>query len=1513
MADSKSYKDISPEDVRYPGHPDGSDPGASSMPSRNDPHDPAVPSQPQSSFTPCEFVPGGVRKSETAKMLDPSDSGPDTSGSRINILSNKDIYSALSSSSAAQTGAPRQVSQAYENQMRFNLEQARIKYITKRGTDQAPEAVRNYMEQRRAFAAYMDRVKSGDFEVASETVTPPAVSQPRSEPSQQGAVFGFTPTGATGFSVANGQLGTASYRFDNPGLQAHREISPSEPLVVTPEYEATIRQQMLWATNKLSTSIGGSDGKPSVLAAEAVEIKLRTDAFLGFQKAKLEGSVVVSADAEKLAPDLQAWQNRYEAHKAFGSVDRSQIFGTTGQSKGVNPNKVTKAAVEETVANIFAQESKLKRDSLTAAYFKQAGDRLSSYNTMVMSSASRKLYQMAQSGDDNSVRTMETGRYYGAAAVGVGLAILDRRLVVRDLTVAPNSFNLQFKRYGTMAHLSNDKLSSVVTNGRRLGREQKAQIKDLSQKVKALDEKIVDMNAKVAADVKAGSAPGVTKVGNEAFMKRLTRLQEERRLLAEQLSTLKKEHTATMREVRKGSSLQKFRKKNHLHDHLRKEALGVQEPRKAMTERDRMIVAFNKESRERMVKKFGKPLVQMPEKDLVQEIKRMRQQGAGMKSRIKLLQGKGSALSQTERKLLSDLLSNHKDLNRQLSKLIGLKKVRADVRTQRNALKASLSPQASAPVKQSKDRVRKKVQGGTKLPKTAKEMDKVIADFHKKSDEKLSRKFGKDLSRMSEKSLAQEVKLMRKQGASLKSQIKLLQSKGSALSQAERKLLSDLLGKRKELNQRLSKLIGLQKARGDAKQVMNVLSAQRQRLVMSSHRFSSGLYALQSFILMPIQRGTETGTQGLMKMAQIASNRYVHIVVKAAFKSSLFLGKASLNLVASGTSFALDNAAFLAKTRIKTTANAVKTTTKKAIKTSVKHSVNAVKRGVSKATPPRIKTAVNQTALQAAKAKSKYDTVAVGIKNRAWKIKNRLANTKVGKAVSAVRRGFSNASQALQKAGALLKAIGAKAALIALGVFLVCGLIGSIAPMLAGGAGGNVIMSPEDSATDKINLAPYAKHLAKEQEEFDELIEEWMDSIDPDFDTVEVVYQTGEINNTKEILSMMAVRWKQDIDPDDNAQIYPYLTSLFHDSHKIITNREEYECGGCVEDMEWGILTDEEGYVIFDEDGDPVEGWIPYMYCPGHVFLKIDVYIYDFDQIFNLDSMGNADANFEAGAKIGNFKITHYCACEICCGPDASGITASGKPVKANHTIAVDPKVIPLGTHVIIDGREYVAEDTGSAIQGNRIDIYMASHSAALAAGVRNNVPVYSAVASGGGYEDSDDWEGWTEDNIEWCKTIYSHNWDELYDFGKYGGGVVGNPESGELVVEGDWVWPVTDTTSSSGFGWRIHPISGEKKFHNGTDIPVGTGTRVHAAGDGTVTDAGYNDSMGNYIFIDHGNGVETRYYHNDKLFVSAGDEVSAGEVISLSGNTGDSTGPHLHFEFRVNGTPIDPRVQYNL
>ena len=135
---------------------------------------------------------------------------------------------------------------------------------------------------------------------------------------------------------------------------------------------------------------------------------------------------------------------------------------------------------------------------------------------------------------------------------------------------------------------------------------------------------------------------------------------------------------------------------------------------------------------------------------------------------------------------------------------------------------------------------------------------------------------------------------------------------------------------------------------------------------------------------------------------------------------------------------------------------------------------------------------------------------------------------------------------------------------------------------------------------------------------------------------------------------------------------------------------------------------------------------------------------------------------------------------------------------------------------------------------------------------------------------------------------------------GSGGGGATWVQGTGQLAA------PVNAPITSD-FGWRIHPIYGTRRLHAGTDFGVDEGTPVHAADGGVVVEAGWISGYGYTVIIDHGNGMSTLYAHNSDVAVSPGQTVSKGQVVSYSGNTGGSTGPHLHFEVRINGEPTDP------
>lgn len=111
----------------------------------------------------------------------------------------------------------------------------------------------------------------------------------------------------------------------------------------------------------------------------------------------------------------------------------------------------------------------------------------------------------------------------------------------------------------------------------------------------------------------------------------------------------------------------------------------------------------------------------------------------------------------------------------------------------------------------------------------------------------------------------------------------------------------------------------------------------------------------------------------------------------------------------------------------------------------------------------------------------------------------------------------------------------------------------------------------------------------------------------------------------------------------------------------------------------------------------------------------------------------------------------------------------------------------------------------------------------------------------------------------------------------------------------------------TSRFGYRVSPYGGRPLMHQGLDIAAAPGTPVHAPADGIVSFAGYDSGYGKLVSIDHGYGVVTRYGHCSKLFVTVGQKVKRGDLLSAVGNTGQSTGPHLHYEVRINNVPVDP------
>lgn len=168
-------------------------------------------------------------------------------------------------------------------------------------------------------------------------------------------------------------------------------------------------------------------------------------------------------------------------------------------------------------------------------------------------------------------------------------------------------------------------------------------------------------------------------------------------------------------------------------------------------------------------------------------------------------------------------------------------------------------------------------------------------------------------------------------------------------------------------------------------------------------------------------------------------------------------------------------------------------------------------------------------------------------------------------------------------------------------------------------------------------------------------------------------------------------------------------------------------------------------------------------------------------------------------------------------------------------------------------------------------------------------------------------------DRMETDKAVYDRQYDELMAASKQVEEMIKRssyhmpaPSGGSGGGSGAMSWPIAGPITSE-FGWRTHPIFGTSRFHSGLDIGGDYGEPICAAQSGVVSYAGWISGYGNTVMIDHGGDIVTLYGHNQSLAVGEGQSVSQGQVIAYCGSTGNSTGPHCHFEVRQGGEPVSP------
>lgn len=593
-------------------------------------------------FTSYDATPAGFSPTGTIPLYATSFNPADP---QYTNTSNKEIISRLSASDY-QEGKPTTVASAYEQQMRFNVESARMEYHAVRGTAEEQAAAHKYLQERSAYAEFQRAVKNNRFaieEAPHPTEPTRSVKAPDSVASQS-PFLSFTPSGVEGCSVENGKLGKSTLMYNNPGLTVNVRFTPESPMTVSPEYEAQLFTRMKTATGAMNAILEKQNGVApgSLPHAVSAELKLATEAYLGFKSAKAAGTVVVSAESGNKTPDFRMWQQQYGAKT--NNINISQALGTTGHNLGVNLNKISKASVEEVSSSPFKHESSLKRQSVAGTYFNIVGDRFQAYSAAAAMQFSRKVFQLIQSGDDNGLSALDNGRYYATTAYHVGRAIANAHPVASAAHSAAKLASWEFQRFGNLTSLDKAALAKQIVEHDHSARALKNQIKSLTEKGAALT-------------------------------------KEQR----EQLSQLRKEHHQVNSQLRREMTYAKYRQSNELTlkvaQELKEKHAGIVTIKHVDDELQRVY----KLRQEDLKKKFGN-LATATDKSVARKIRELDRQNPLLKAQIQKLQAKGSALTAAERVQLKALMDKHKENSLLLRKLKGLSKVKGQWDDQIGAL-----------------------------------------------------------------------------------------------------------------------------------------------------------------------------------------------------------------------------------------------------------------------------------------------------------------------------------------------------------------------------------------------------------------------------------------------------------------------------------------------------------------------------------------------------------------------------------------------------------------------------------------------------------------------------------------------------------------------------------------------------------------------------------------------------------------------------------------------------------
>lgn len=733
-------------------------------------------------------------------------------------------------------------------------------------------------------------------------------------------------------------------------------------------------------------------------------------------------------------------------------------------------------------------------------------------------------------------------------------------------------------------------------------------------------------------------------------------------------------------------------------------------------------------------------LSRLSDKDLKAHADGLVNAGKRRKAEIKDLLHKGTALDKEGRKALLSKLDEHVKASKETRRAMSMQKLREK---HNNTIAAA-----------------KSLEKNRKLFTSVKGVDNEIKRIRSTGEKALFEQFGNNIL-FTKKSTAAHVKDLLQKRDMLRAEIRPLAKMRGSLSFEDKQLLKKLLAEHRKLNKELQQYRGIIAGRKGLDDQLAPLLGMKKGITANRNAWTNGLYALYSFMLRPIQEGTELGARGLASAANIATNRHVRKLVKNVVIAEYRVTRWSLKLAtvpvrmvarATGADVAAQAAAAAARSAV---VNSAPVRVGRAAVSNVSRvtraSVHMARDAAHAAAAYAKRTAVRMTP-------QFVKTAARGVSAAARSGINRAVNSRLGRLVTSAARTVTKFTEGLKTALSLAKGLVIKVALGFLIFMLSTGALITAGELIVTTAN-SLILAPGEK-DGKIDLKPYVDIIRGEQAYFERQLTNIKN--DPDYDDVIIEYATVQNDNAREILSMMAVRMNQDLDMETNPQVEVYLRSLFNDSHRYTTKKTYFKCSEGCKTREIKNECDSECPQDCEED----HGSYTVRYCNGdHVRVHVTVSVLGFDALFTADSMGNAQSNAVAGDLIGQALVTYYCTekYEHICNAGPPYETALGTKPTPGRTIAVDPDIIPLGTHVIIDGHEYVAEDTGGKIDGMRVDIVVKTHEEALDLGTRHNVPVYKVGYVGESMEETGVWDGWTQENIDWCKLIYSMDWGNAY------------------------------------------------------------------------------------------------------------------------------------------------------